>query len=180
MNIKEWLADNVVYRFFGCFYSNSHDHIFDFIESKTPKIFLGKTISDLGCGDGLNTLRVKKVFKAKDIVGLDRSGYLVKKAKEKGLNVKKVNLDEKVPKGELASFIFSLHHIKNKEKVLRKVKNNFNYIFLCEPVNDLYHRIFDAGTPLSKEGWVRLFDKVLGKYELYQYRNNLIVFYKRN
>ncbi len=180
MNVRHWIADNIGYRFSGCFYAKAHDHIFNHIETKIPKEFLGKRISDLGCGDGSNTLRIKRVFKAKSIVGYERNVYNVERAKKKGLKVKRLDLNSKFPKGELASFTFSLHHLEDKERSLKKVKDNFNYIFLCEPCNDLYHRLLDAGSPLSKEGWIKLFDSVLGKYELHQYKNNLIVFYRKS
>ena len=37
MRIKEWIGENIGYRFFGCLYNKSHDHIFTFIQSKIPK-----------------------------------------------------------------------------------------------------------------------------------------------
>jgi len=180
MNIRHWIADNIGYRFSGCFYAKTHDHIFNFIETKIPKEFLGKSISDLGCGDGLNTLRIEKIFKAKNIVGYERNSYLIERVERKGLKVKRSNLNSNFPKGELASFTFSLHHLDDKEKSLRKARDNFNYIFLCEPCNDLYHRLLDVGRPLIKKDWIKLFDKVLGRYELHQYKNNLIVFHKKS
>lgn len=180
MNIRRWIADNIGYRFSGCFYAKAHNHIFNFIATKIPKEFLGKSISDLGCGDGSNTLRIKKIFKAKNIIGYERNSYLIERAKKKGLRVKEFDLNNQFPKGVLASFTFSLHHLEDKETSLRQAKNNFNYIFLCEPCNDLYHRLLDAGEPLNKEDWIKLFDNVLGTYEVHQYKNNLIVFYQKS
>lgn len=179
MNIRHWIADNIGYRFSGCFYTKAHDHIFNFIETKIPKEFLGKNMSDLGCGDGSNTLRIEKIFKAKSIVGYERNIYNVERAKRKGLSVKKLDLNSEFPRGEVACFTFSLHHLEDKEESLKRTKENFNHIFLCEPCNDLYHRLLDAGSPLSKRDWIKLFDKALGKYELLQYKNNLIVFYSK-
>lgn len=179
MNIRHWIADNIGYRFSGCFYAKAHDHIFNFIETKIPKEFLGKEISDLGCGDGSNTIRIGRIFKAKNIVGYERNIYNVERAKKKGLDVRQADLNSEYPKGEMASFTFALHHLENKEKSIEKAKDNFDYIFLCEPCNDLYHRLLDAGKPLGERDWIRLFDKTLGKYELHQYKNNLIVFYSK-
>lgn len=179
MGIREWFADNIGYRFGGCLYAKAHDHIFRYISSVIPDEFKERVISDLGCGDGTNTLRLKKVFKTKSIVGYEKNEYLIKRAREKGLNVKKADLNKEISKGDLATFTFSLHHIKDKEKCLRNVKENFNYIFLIEPCNDLYHRLFDAGEPLSKTEWIRIFDKVLGKYKVYHYKNNILVFYSK-
>ncbi len=180
MKIREWIANNIGYRFFGCFYNKTTGHVFDFIETKVPKDFLGKNISDLGCGDGSNTIRIKKIFKVKSIVGYDHNDYLIKKARDNGLRVEKIDFNGEIPKGEMATLTFSLHHAKDKEKTLKKVVDNFDYIFLCEPILDLYHVLLDAGNPLKKKDWVNLFDKVLKKYVLYQYKNNLIVFYRHD
>ena len=177
MNIREWIAENIGYRFGGCLYAKTHDHIFNYLSSVIPVKYKGREISDLGCGDGTNTLRLKKVFKPKTIIGYERNDYLIKKAKEKGLKVKKIDLNKETPKGDLAAFTFSLHHIKDKEKCLGEVKKNFNQIFLIEPCNDLYHKLLDAGDPLSEKEWRKLFDKVLGDYKMHKYRNNVIVFY---
>jgi len=178
MNIRGWIAENIGYRFFGCFYAKAHDHIFDFIETKIPEEFLSRELSDLGCGDGSNTVRIKRIFKTNDIVGYDHNDFLLEKARKTGLKVKKLDFDNEMPKGEMASFTFSLHHTKNKEKTLREAVNNFDFIFICEPNLDLYHQILDAGKPLKKQQWISLFDRVLKKYTLYQYKNNLIVFYR--
>lgn len=180
MRFKEWVGEKIGYRFFGCLYNKTHDHIFDFIATKIPKEFLRKNITDLGCGDGGNTLRVKKVFKAKTIVGYDHNDYLLEKAKKKGLRVKKFDFNGGLPRGELATFTFSLHHSPDMEITIRQAIKNFDYVFLCEPMLDLYHRLFDSGTPLSKQGWISLFNKTLKRYGLYQYRNNLIMFYSKN
>lgn len=180
MRIKEWVAENIGYRFFGCFYNIFNKPLFNFIESKIPKDFLNKKISDLGCGDGSNTLRIRRIFRAKEVIGYDHNDYLLKKAQKKGLKVEKINLNIKIPKGEMAVFTFSLHHLRDKEKALRDVIVNFDYLFLCEPIKDLYHAFLDAGEPFRKEEWIEVFDKVLKRYLLYQYRNNLIVLYRRS
>lgn len=179
MRIKEWVAENIGYRFFGCFYNIFNKPLFNFIELKIPKDFLDKNISDLGCGDGINTLRIRRMFKAKEVIGYDNNDYLLKRAQKKGFKIEKIDLNKEIPRGEMAVFTFSLHHLKDKEKALRKVITSFDYLFLCEPIKDFYHAFLDAGEPLKKQEWIRLFDNVLKRYLLYQYRNNLIVFYKR-
>jgi len=178
MRIKEWIAENIGYRFLGCFYNRGHDPIFAFIQSKIPKEFLHRNITDLGCGDGANTVRVRKAFKALTIVGFDHNDFLLEKSRKKGLQVKKLDFNQQLPRGELATFTFSLHHALDKEKTLREAVENFRYIFLCEPILDVYHRLFDGGTPLFRQEWIDLFDRVLKTYDLYQHKNNLIVFYK--
>ena len=180
MRIKEWIGENIGYRFFGCLYNKSHDHIFTFIQSKIPKDFLHRTISDLGCGDGGNTIRVQKVFQTKKIIGYDHNNFLLDRARKKRLLVKKFDFNSQLPTGEMATFTFSLHHAYDKEKTLREVVEKFRYIFVCEPCLDFYHWLFDGGEPLPKEKWIELFDKTLKKYLIYQYKNNLVVFYKKS
>lgn len=177
MSIREWVGDNIIYRFFGCFYARFHDHIFLFIRSKTPREFLGRKVVDLGCGDGTNTIRIKKIFQTRDIIGYDSNEFLLARARKRGIKVEQADLNKTIPKGEMATFTFSLHHLRDKEKVLKQVKKNFDFIFLCEPCNDLWHRIFDTGNVPTEEQWIAIFDKILPKHKLYKYKNNLIVFY---
>ncbi|MFH1602068.1 MAG: hypothetical protein ABIB61_03880 [Candidatus Shapirobacteria bacterium] len=101
----------------------------------------------------------------------------MKGAREKGLRVKKMDLNKKIPKGEMATFTFALHHLDDKENVLNEVVRNFKYLFLREPVKDLYHALFDAGKTLPKKDWLVLFDRVLKDYQLYQHKSSLIVFW---
>lgn len=179
MGIREWIADNIAYRFGDCGYAKGHDKIFDPLEKLVPKNFKNRKISDLGCGDGQNTLRIKKIFNAKEIVGYERNPHLVKQAQRRGIKTTQMDLTKKIPQGEMATFSFALHHIKDKDKVgvLKKVANNFDYIFLIEPVNDIWHVLFDGGDVLSRKGWIKVFDKALGKYQLHQQGKHLAVFY---
>ncbi len=88
MNIREWIVDNIAYRFGGCGYAKYHDRIYDPIKKLIPLDFMDREIFDLGCGDGQNTLRIKKVFEAKSMVGYERNSYMVEKAIGRGIKVK--------------------------------------------------------------------------------------------
>ncbi len=179
MSIKRWIAENFGYRFLGCYYTRFHDPLFSFIQKNIPDDFLGRDIADLGCGDGSNTLRIIKAFKPKSVIGYDSSIYGVLKAKNRGIDARYLDFDYGLPRGEMATFTFSLHHAEDKEKTLKEAKNNFSYLFICEPCLDLYHRLFDAGNPLTKKGWTDLFDKVLEDYRVFERKNNIIVFYHK-
>ena len=176
--LKEWMAAQIWYRFFGCRYNKNHDHIFDFVTPRIPGEFLGKHIIDIGCGDGTNTLRIKKSFRSKSITGLEVNPFLIERARKKGLSVRKFRFEEGLPEGELATFTFSLHHSPDMGKTLQEAERNFKLIFLCEPILDIYHRILDGGTPLPKKDWIALFDEVFHTYDILQYRNNLMVFHR--
>lgn len=179
MTIKELIAENILYPIFGCCYTKDQQPLYDFIESKIPKDFFNKEVYDIGCGDGSNTVRLKKIFKAKRITGYDHNDHLIKKAINRGLTIKKIDMNNGLPKGEMVTFTASLHHVSNKEETLRKVVKNFKYLFICEPLLDLYHYLIDAGHPLIKKDWIKLFDKTLKKYSLYQYKNFIFVFYAK-
>ncbi len=178
MRIREWIGERLVYRFLGNFYSAGHDHIFAHISSIAPSNFQDRSIHDLGCGDGQNTQRVEQVFRARSVTACDHNRYLLERAERRGLRIQEVDLNLEMPRGEMATFIFSLHHLRNKEDVLRRVKESFELLFLCEPMNDLYHRLLDGGRVLSRDAWTELFDATLGQYRLYQYRNNLLIFFE--
>lgn len=180
MSWREWVADNIGYHFFGCSYNAHNQDVFDFIASKAPKKFLGKKICDLGCGDGTNTIRLRSIFRPEAITGYERNDYLIVRARQKRIKTVKYDLNQEIPKGEMASFTFALHHMYDKEGTLQKVKRNFKYVFICEPVMDLYHLLFDAGRPLSRKNWKKLFDKVFQDYLLFGYKNNIIVFYSHH
>lgn len=180
MDIRKLIEEKIYYRFFGCFYTRFYGPLFDFIESKIPQEFLGREISDLGCGDGTDTLRLKRIFKATNIMGYDYTDSLLERANKKGIRVQKFNLSQEIPRGEMATSIMFLHHIQDKEKVLRNIIQNFDYLFLVEPILSLFHKIFHEPGILTRNEWIDLFDKILKRYTLYQFSNKLIVFWKRD
>src|SRR3989344_4885435 len=103
---------------------------------------------------------------------------MLERAKKKGFKTQYLDFNKEFPKGEVATFTYSLHHAYNKEEVLQKTINNFEYLFICEPYLKLSH-FFDWGHVPSKKYWVELFDKVLIKYDIFEFGNNLIIFFKK-
>ncbi len=180
MDTRKWFEENIQYRFLGCsYYTIFNKPLFDFIASKIPPDFLGREISDLGCGDGTDTLRLKEIFKAKNIKGFDYNENLLRRATEKGIKVQRLNLTKDMPRGEMATFSYCLHHLPNKEEVLGKAVKNFDYLFLAEPTLTFFRRIFHEPGILKRKEWLILFDKILKRYVLYEQGNRLIVFWKR-
>ena len=180
MNIREWIAENIAYRLCGCYYNKFYASEFESIRELIPKEFLRRKISDLACGDGSNTLRVKDIFKAKSIVGYEHNKYLIRRAREKGVKIIEKDLNQGLPKGEMAVFTYALHHLDNKEKVLKKITDNFDYLFLIEPTLDLNHFLFDAGKPLKRNEWIELFDKTLKNYTFHRIQNEVMVLWKKS
>lgn len=179
MNVREWIADNIGYRFFGCCYNATTQPLFDYLATVAPKQFLDRRIVDLGCGDGTNTLRIRNIFRPKKIVGYERNSHLIKRAKARGLTVHERDLNRALPKGEMGVFMLSLHHLTDKRKALYRAVQNFRFLVICEPIQDVYHFLFDAGHPLSRIGWIQLFDQTMKHYQLFEFRNTIIAFYQR-
>ena len=115
MKIKEWVAENIVYRFFGCFYNKNNQPLFDFIATKIPTEFQGKEISDLGCGDGSNTARIEEIFKPEGIIGYDHNDHCLQRAQAAGLKVRKLDLNQEVPQGEIVFYKRAPHQPKAKK-----------------------------------------------------------------
>jgi len=178
MKFRELVIEKIGYKLAPCMYNRFHDPLFKFIESKTPKEFKNKAIYDLGCGDGENTYRLQMIFKPKEIFACDRSKPMLKRARMKGYKTKYLDFKKKLPKGEMAAYTYSLHHAYDKKKVLEKTVENFKYIFICEPYLKISH-FYNWGHVPSRKEWAVLFDKVLNKYDLYEFKNNLVIFFKR-
>ncbi|OGY40794.1 MAG: hypothetical protein A2570_01625 [Candidatus Brennerbacteria bacterium RIFOXYD1_FULL_41_16] len=183
MKIREFFVETIGYKLFPCLYNRFHGPLFDFIKSKIPGDFLNRSLYDLGCGDGENTVRLQNAFLTKEIVACDRSEPMLERARKKGLKTQQLDFNDEFPKGEMAAFIYSLHHAYNKEEVLQKAKNNFQYLFICEPYLNLLDFLnvgfMNIGHVPTRKNWLVLFDKALGDYELYEYKSNLIIFYTR-
>lgn len=179
MNVREWIADNIGYRFFGCCYNAMTQPLFDYLATVAPKQFFGRNISDLGCGDGMNTLRIRKIFRPREIVGYERNSYLIERAKAKGITVHQCDLNTALPKGEMGVFMLSLHHLTDKKKALQQAMQRFRFLVVCEPIQDVYHFLFDAGHPLSRAGWIQLFDQTLKHYQCFEFRNTVIAYWEK-
>ncbi len=179
MSLQKRIRVKLGYKLFGnSFATIINKPRFNFIKDKIPEDFKGRSICDLGCGDGSSTLRIKDFFEATEIVGYDIEKSLVNRAIKKGMEAEVMDLQKNIPKGEMATIWGVLHHIKNKGDVLRKVAGNFDYVVIREPIKSWW-AFLDGGEPLELEEWIKLFDKVLGKYKMYRFKDDLYVFWKR-
>lgn len=171
MKIEYWLLGNSVANFLNRPY-------FDFLKDKIPEEFLNHEISDLGCGDGFATMKLRGLFKTKTIKGLEVNDHLIKRAKRRGLTVEKTDLEKNVPPGEMAIVWGVLHHLKNKESLLSKIRVNFKYAVFREPIKAFW-AFLDGGEPLAEEEWKNLFSKTLGECKFLRFRDELFVFWKK-
>lgn len=151
---------------------------FDFIADKIPPEFLNREVSDLGCGDGFATQKIKNLFKVRSIEGYEINKYLIKKARTKGLSIERMDLEKTVPKGEMAVVWGVIHHLKSQKEVLRKIRSNFNYAVFSEPIKSFW-AFLDGGEPLSVPEWKNLFNQTLGNCKFFEFKDNLFVFWNK-
>ena len=147
-----------------------------FLEEIVPSDFKGKEMYDFGCGDGKITKRLKDIFQAKKVLGFDVNPSLVKRAKKRGIRAEVLDLERwakegEDQKGELAVIWGVLHHLKNPKEVLKKIKNNFQYLFLREPLLGKRKPLFELGSPFEKEKFKKDLDEILKNYKDYEYNS---------
>lgn len=167
------------YRFLGNLAANLHSQpYFDYLKDKIPQEFLGKDISDLGCGDGYATKKIEVLFSPRSIKGYEINKYLVRRAQNKGIQAEQWDLEKDVPQGEMAIIWGVLHHLGNKEAVLKKINSNFNYTVFMEPIKS-YWSFLDGGYPLPEIELKNLFGKILGGAKFLVFKDSLFVFWKK-
>ena len=171
MKIGYWLIGNSVANLLSKPY-------FDFLKGKIPSEFLDREISDLGCGDGFSTRKIEKLFKAKSIKGYELNDHLIKKARKRGLVVEELDLEKQFPNGEMATVWGVVHHLKDKEDFLKRVRCNFDYAVFNEPIKGRW-AFLDGGEPLKEREWKRLFSEFLGDYTTLKFKDQLFVFWKK-
>ncbi len=172
MKIGYWLVGNFFHNIFRRPYS-------EFLKKTLSPEFLGHEICDLGCGDGSATIKLKDLFQAKSIKGYEINDSLIRRTRKRGIVVEKSDLEKEVPCGEMATVWAVIHHFKDKEGFLKKVRSNFLYAIFIEPVK-CWWAFLDGGEPLSEKKWRELFDKILGDCIFLRFRDNLFVFWTKN
>ena len=72
------------------------------LQKSLPKDFIHRKVSDIGCGNGRISLRLKQALKARSYVGYDVSRGLVNSAVRRGLNAVVSDVEHKEISGDLA------------------------------------------------------------------------------
>lgn len=175
--------ETILYSFFGnnLFVSPAIRWQMNFFKKNLPLDFQGKDMYDIGCGDGKTTLLLKKNLKAKNAFGYDIHPGLVERAKKRGIKAEVFDLEKEIPKGELAVMWGVLHHLKKQKEVLEKIKNNFDYFLMREPVKgfSIFSNIIELGKPFRKEEIKKILDEVFEDYKFYEYKGAVFAFWKR-
>jgi hypothetical protein len=150
------------------------------LESKVPESFRGRELDDLGCGDGKITLRLKEVFQPKKLRGFDVNPNLVRRARKKGIEAEIKDLDNEIPSGELAVMWGVLHHLKDRETCLKRIKGNYTMAFIREPIKNKALKGLEMGQPLIKDEIEGLVREHLKESVTFYYGHCIFIFYSRH
>lgn len=159
----------------------------NFLKKVLPEEFKGKEIYDLGCGDGKVTILLKEIFQPKKVFAVDVEEGLIKKAQKRGINAKIMNLEKEMPKGELAVMWGVLHHLKNPKEVLERIKNNFQYFFLREPLRKEGYgserlkisNILELGKPFEKKEIKKILNEVFENCQVFEYNGAIMMLWRK-
>jgi SAM-dependent methyltransferase len=147
------------------------------LKTRVPAEFQNKSLDDLGCGDGRITLLLKDIFQPRKLRGFDIHPALVKRARNNGVEADVIDLDEGVPSGELAIMWGVLHHLKDKEVCLKRIKENYSMAFIREPIKNKPIKGLEMGQPLIKEEIESLVQKYLTDSRVFYYGHCIFIFY---
>jgi hypothetical protein len=147
------------------------------LETKVPAAFRQRRMDDLGCGDGKITLRLKEVFQPSTLRGFDVHPSLIKRARSNGLAAEIKDLENELPSGELAVMWGVLHHLRNKEECLKRIKQNYPMAFIREPIKNKAIKGFEMGQPLIKEEIEGLIQRYFPESSTFYYGYCIFIFY---
>jgi hypothetical protein len=147
------------------------------LKSHVPREFQQRELDDLGCGDGKITTRLTDVFQPKKLRGFDVSPALVKRARSRGIDARVLDLESDLPKGELAVMWGVLHHLKDREACIKRLKENYRLAFIREPMRNKVIKGWEMGTPLIKEEIEELIQKHLSTSRRFYYGHCIFIFY---
>jgi len=148
-----------------------------FLKEIVPPVFQQRQMDDLGCGDGKITLLLKEIFLSKRSRGFDINPGLVRRARKRGIEADVRNLDEDMPTGELAVMWGVLHHLKDRECCLNKIKENYALIFIREPVRSSSIKGLELGHPLTRGEIEHLIETHLSNSQIFYHGNSIFIFY---
>jgi len=148
-----------------------------FLKEIVPPVFQQRQMDDLGCGDGKIALLLKEIFLPERVRGFDINPGLVRRASKRGIKADVRNLDEDMPTGELAVMWGVLHHLKDRERCLKKIKENYTLIFIREPVRNSSIKWLELGHPLTKDKIEYLVKEHLSDAQIFYHGKSIFIFY---
>lgn len=148
-----------------------------FLKEIVPPDFQQREMDDLGCGDGKVTLLLKDIFQPRKLRGFDVNPGLVRRARNRKIDAEVGNLDENMPSGDLAVMWHVLHHLKDREGCLKRMKENYALSFIGEPLRHGIFKGIELGHPLRREQIERLVEEHLANSQIFYYGHSVFIFY---
>jgi len=94
----------------------------------------GRSVIDLGCNSGWIASEFKKAG-AKEVLGIDRNWRYLEDAKELGIDIKLMDLEDIKDikkKYDITNCLATLHYIWNKQKFIKEIADMTNEMFILE------------------------------------------------
>jgi SAM-dependent methyltransferase len=107
--LSSGLPPGQYYEIHGNEYENPHSQGIVALLSLVENKIQGKTILDLGCGDGIVTKVLSKSMKNSQFIGIDNSEVMLERYKKTGFELYKINFGEELPQADTAIACYSLH-----------------------------------------------------------------------
>ncbi len=142
-----------------------------------PPAFKNRALDDLGCGDGKLTVLLKDVFMPEKLRGFDINPALVRRARSMGIQAEVKDLEASLPGGELAVMWGVLHHMKDMDTCLKRLKESYAMAFIREPVRNLFIKGLELGRPLPREEIEHLIQKHMPSAQTFYYGHCIFIFY---
>jgi SAM-dependent methyltransferase len=149
----------------------------EFLKEKAPPDFKRRQMDDLGCGDGRITLLLKEILLPTRVRGFDINPRLVKRVRDKGIEAEVRNIEKDMPRGELGVMWGVLHHLKDRQDCLERLKENYSLILIREPIKTGPTNGWELGHPLRKEEFECLIQECLAGSQVFYCGNSVLLFY---
>jgi len=171
--------ENLAYAFFGNnLVIGSHIRKqLAFLKEIVPAELQYREMDDLGCGDGKVTVLLREIFYPIKLRGFDINHGLVKRAKSRGIDARTIDLDRHAPGGELAVLWGVLHHLRDYESCLCRVKGSYPLVFIREPIRTGVVSGLELGHPLRLKELTCLVNQHLPGAQVHFCDNSILVFY---
>ncbi len=125
----------------------------DSLKEVMPPDLLGRKADDLGCGDGKLTVLLRDILRPVRLRGFDVNPALVRRARARGIDAQQMNLEERVPEGDLAVVWGVLHHLNDPEACLARIRANYDSAFIREPIRDGSASRLELGNPMGRDAF---------------------------
>lgn len=171
--------ENLAYAFFGNnLVIGSHIRKqLAFLKAIIPAELLHREMDDLGCGDGKVTVLLREIFHPVKLRGFDINHGLVKRARSRGIDAGIIDLDRHMPGGELAVLWGVLHHLRDFESCVCRVRDNYPLVFIREPVRTGLISGLELGHPLRLKELTCLVNRHLPGALVHYCDNSVLIFY---